>query len=164
MHNANAPDTAASRKAAADLGEIFKHRRAVMTPTPTFDDLTPPDKLIEWWSPPGQRAITLAYQAGARHGWEQARPLWPEPITDRPPTEADGDGQGWVMIVNDGVWRPWHWADVGDQGWLHTPRWQPRQPSLQDQAIEALDRACTASDEDRALIRRALEQAGEGQA
>jgi hypothetical protein len=44
---------------------------------------------------------------------------------------------------------------------MHSPNWQPRQLSLQEQAMEALHRACTASDEDRALIRRALEQAGE---
>jgi hypothetical protein len=69
-----------------------------MTTTPNFDDLSPPDEMVECWSPPGQRAITLAYRAGARHGWEQARQLWPEPITDRPPTEADGDDDGWVQM------------------------------------------------------------------
>jgi hypothetical protein len=132
--------------------------------TPDFDDLTPPDELMENFTPPAQLAIKKAARWGARHGWEQARQLWPEPITDRPPTEEDGDKQGWVMIVHDGVWRPWHWADVGDQGWLHTPRWQPRQPSLQQQALAAWERASFGKLGDRDLIRRALEQAGEGKA
>jgi hypothetical protein len=145
-----------------------------MTTTPNFDDLTPPEELL-------RRAKSLpttatedvidAYRAGARHGWEQARQLWPERITDRPPTKGDGDEQGWVMIVKDGVWRPWHWADVGDQGWLHTPRWQPRQPSLQEQAKEALIELDHLEEilagHGRELwsnkIRRVLEQAGEGQ-
>jgi len=139
-----------------------------MTPTPDFDDLTPPQsELNEWEGIHFTYALTLAYRAGARHGFEQARQLWPEPITDRPPTEADGDALGWVMILTDGVWRPWAWSQVGDQGWLPTPRWQPRQPTLKEQGLadvadlenynfgpvvqKRLDR-----------IRRALEQAGEG--
>jgi hypothetical protein len=111
---------------------------------------------------------TLAYRAGARYGYEQARQLWPEPITDRPPTEEDGDDGGYVQFQNElGRWNYANWGQVAEWGlpWQHTPRWQPRQPSLQEQALAALDEV-----EERVgdrlrnfgLIRRALEQAGEG--
>jgi hypothetical protein len=140
--------------------------------TPDFNDLTPPYELVCEWSKPSRGKLSLAqdiaHQAarwGARHGWEQARQLWPEPITDRPPTEADGDDQGWVMVFSDGVWRPWAWRQVAFKGWLHTPRWQPRQPTLKEIALQFLG---TIEKDQHYLpeitdaIRRALEQAGEG--
>jgi hypothetical protein len=141
-----------------------------MTPTPTFDDLTPPDELVREWRERGSfwlEDIGSAYRAGARHGWEQARQLWPEPITNRPPTEADGDEEGLVQYFYH--WRAWgvcSWGAVGGLPWLHTPRWQPRQPSLQEQALKVLEVKTLRelNDDDRNLIRRALEQAGEGQA
>jgi hypothetical protein len=144
--------------------------------TPDFNDLTTPDELSDFWwkNHQSQRATTLAARWGARHGYEQARQLWPEPIIDRPPTEADGDEMGWVMRLTDRLWRPWKWDETDGDGWLHTPRWQPRQPTLQEQAIAAADEALqpanlsfTLQNADRlaaalSLIRRALEQAGEG--
>jgi hypothetical protein len=136
--------------------------------TPDFNDLTPPNQELETWSPPAQKAIIHAYRDGARHGYEQARQLWPEPITDRSPTEADKDRMGWVMILSAGVWRPWNGDQVGDQPWLHTPRWQPRQPTLKEQALEDVDYLAERSFGGDLLqrlnrIRRALEQAGEAQ-
>jgi hypothetical protein len=107
--------------------------------TPDFNDLMPPNQALETWSPPAQRAIIHAYRDGARHGYEQARQLWPKPITDRPPTEADFDEYGWIQVVDDsGFWKGCHWeTPVKGRPWLHTPRWQPRQPSLQEQIREA---------------------------
>jgi hypothetical protein len=131
--------------------------------TPDFNDLTPPYQDLETWSPPAQRAIIYAYRDGARHGYGEARQLWPEPITDRPPTEADGDDAGYVQFQNElGRWNYADWGQVAEWGlsWLHTPRWQPRQPSLQEQALAALEEVEKRVG-DRLnnfdLIRRALE-------
>jgi len=162
-----------------------------MTTTPTFDDLTPPDALVHQWqwcecerpSIGSHKIIAWAARWGARHGWEQARQLWPTPITDRPPTAADADERGNVQYLANGTWylangtwqaADWEVAASHAWPWLHTPRWQPRQPSLQEQAIAAADEALqpanlsfTLQNADRlvaalSLCRRALEQAGEG--
>jgi hypothetical protein len=162
--------------------------------TPYFNDLTPPAAERRAWvnespmfeSPPAhfptgsplQRAgtdwaqvICKAARWGARHGYEQARQLWPEPITDRPPTEADGDSFEDVQILTSaGRWKTAHWSSAQTNPWLHTPRWQPLQPSLQDQALAKVgavlnDRNKVFLDdvhEALELARRALEQAGEG--
>jgi len=142
-----------------------------MTPTPDFNDLTPPHDLTLRWIETARPGIALidsvvksAARWGARHGYEQARQLWPEPITDRPPTEADGDDLQQVQILAGDGWVLCHWdrAATGLDPWLHTPRWQPRQPSLQEQALAALSRNAIPLG-DYELIRRALEQAGETQ-
>jgi hypothetical protein len=148
--------------------------------TPDFNDLTPPDWMVKVWSLNATNlpTATLAYRAGASHGYEQARQLWPEPITDRPPTEADGDADGVVQVfIADGqYWSASHWSVTVESGrpWLHTPRWQPRQPSLQEQIREAniaLDwigkhyignEAPERFRTIRRALSRALEQAGEG--
>jgi hypothetical protein len=141
-----------------------------MTTTPNFDDLTPPDELMENFSSPAQLAIKKAARWGARHGWEQARQLWPEPIQDRKPTRADADRDGFIQFLD--TWN--HWSPMGIEAalnnpppaWMHTVNWQPQQPSLQEQAIarlagtDCLEHPLTERDRD--LIRRALEQAGEG--
>jgi hypothetical protein len=157
--------------------EYLQRFTTTMTTTPNFDDLTPPDELVHQWcecerpSIGAHKIIACAARWGARHGWEQARKTqqWPEPITDRPPTEADGDKGGLVQYIRrDGVWSVNEWGAVAHQGydWQHTPRWQPRQPSLQEQALALLpprlDGLHRLSPGDAALIRRALEQAGEG--
>jgi len=145
--------------------------------TPDFNDLTPPNELYQQWcgltwvpSPHIYDLARKAYRAGARHGYEQARQLWPEPIQDRPPTEADADPQGLIQYqLYDGIWGWVEWNKIEKLPWQHTPRWQPRQPTLKEQGLadvadlenynfgpvvqKRLDR-----------IRRALEQAGEGQA
>jgi hypothetical protein len=51
-------------------------------------------------------------------------------ITDRPPTEADGDGAGDVRMVlrpgGCGVYYLAHWSYVGSGApWQHTADWQP---------------------------------------
>jgi hypothetical protein len=82
---------------------------------------------------------TDAARWGAEQAAERLKGQWPTPITDRPPTEADGDYQGWVMILSDGVWRPWVWSQVVRAGWLHTPRWEPpAPPTLKEQPLKAL--------------------------
>jgi hypothetical protein len=69
---------------------------------------------------------------------------WPEPITDRPPTEADGDvtqdgyASGMVQVLFHGLWDMCHWSVVGGRPWHHTPRWRPPAPSNREQAITAL--------------------------
>jgi hypothetical protein len=147
--------------------------------TPTFDDLTPPDDLTrEWFRYNPSRVTTeelwrhIATEAarwGARHGYEHARQLWPKPITDRPPTEADFDEYGWIQVVDDsGFWKGCHWeTPVKGRPWLRTPRWQPRQPTLKEQALALVGRFESGDDfithEEVEIIRRALEQAGEGQ-
>jgi hypothetical protein len=146
-----------------------------MTTTPNFDDLTPPDALVHQWcecerpSIGAHKIIAWAARWGARHGWEQARQLWPEPITDRPPTEADGDEDGLVQVLSsDDFWvcRSWKYAvAAGRHDWQHTPRWQPRLPSLQERAKEQLKRHDLYGEPlDTNLILSALEQAGEEKA
>jgi hypothetical protein len=141
--------------------------------TPDYNDLTPPAELI-WEAARGidthAKLADAAARWGARHGYEQARQLWPEPITDRPPTEADGDADGVVQVfIADGqYWSASHWSVTVESGrpWLHTPRWQPGPPSLQEQALKivaAFDRNFPLCREEIDVIRRALEQAGEEQ-
>lgn len=141
-----------------------------MTDTPPFDDLTPPDELAPVWPPMHyeRKDVIAAYRAGARHGWEQARQLWPEPITDRPPTFDDGDEEGYIQVLFKGCYVLRFWGSHQGCPWLNTPRWQPRQPSLQEQALADVDFICEKAvgvDLVTRLtrIRRALEQAGEGQ-
>ena len=167
----------AAERMLAELREIRRElsTQTTMTPTPDFNDLTPPDDLMERWAGDFGGLIHSA-RWGARHGWEQARQLWPEPITDRPPTEADGDDAGYVHFMNElGCWNYDNWAPVAEWElpWRHTPRWRPRQPSLQKQAhtqlVQLLDDPhrvlLIEVREAMALAVRALvEQAGEGQA
>ena len=136
--------------------------------TPTFDDLTPPDDLVDGGTKEQIACVIEAARWGARHGYEQARQLWPEPITDRPPTEEDADDRCLVQVLHHcGTWGWDGWNSVAAKSrpWFHTPRWQPRQPSLQEKALAALEEVEKRVG-DRLnnfdLIRRALEQAGEG--
>lgn len=137
--------------------------------TPDFNNLTPPGYMVQAWSlsTTNLPTSTLAYRAGASHGYERARQLWPQPITDRPPTEADADDSGLVQtICLNGCWGCGEWRGVAITGrsWRHSPRWQPRQPSLQEQALESLLSLQASNIGDAShfeVIRRALEQAGE---
>ena len=117
--------------------------------THDFSDLTPPDDLVDRW-----RQDFAGFQHAARWGAEQAAKRlagqWPEPITDRPPTEADGDDDDRVQILNpDGTWdeiRTCHWQYVARDGdpWTHTPRWQPpAPPSLTEQALADINAVLT---------------------
>lgn len=140
--------------------------------TPDFDDLTPPDELRREWMG-HYTAINFpdfaakAARWGARHGWEQARQLQvsPDPITDRRPTEKDGDKWGDVVYLTTTGCTIKRWDNDFHSlcPWVHTPNWQPHQPTLQEQALKALDEL--SDDEDGYvrhridIIRHALEQA-----
>lgn len=67
---------------------------------------------------------------------------WPTPITDRPPTEADGDEEGYVQALNSRhkCWDVYVWTHAArdNKPWRHTPRWRPPAPSVREQAIIAL--------------------------
>jgi hypothetical protein len=151
--------------------DLCVYQSRLITTAPDFNDLTPPHDMARAWDRTNS-GYARAARWGARHGYEQARQLWPEPITDRPPTEADGDGEGLVQYLrHDGCWglRTAKTAADRESPWLHTSRWQPRQPTLKEQALEALGsrphRGLYVSMIDGNkwdLIRRALEQAGEG--
>ena len=57
---------------------------------------------------------------------------WPEPITDRPPTEEDADKDGYVQVLgSDGLWRLDHWTlTMRCESWQHTANWKPPAPKL----------------------------------
>lgn len=101
-----------------------------------FSDLTPPDDLVNRW-----RQDFAGFQHAARWGASQAAERlagqWPEPITDRPPTEADRDDDNWVQFLDpSGRWDYCHWQDAAADGdpWRHTPRYStPAPPSLKKQ-------------------------------
>lgn len=111
-----------------------------------FSDLVPPPELRVQDHPTPMAWATAIYQAGARYGYEQAAERlanqWPELITDRPPTEEDGDEKGYVQSTSDhGIWCVYSWAFIRDRGWpwCHTPRWQPSAPpTLKEQALQLL--------------------------
>jgi hypothetical protein len=114
----------------------------------TFDpnSITPSEELLEACiSSPGSigRDCTLAARWGAAQAAKALRHQWPEPITDRPPTEEDGDERGFVQFLINGAW--WGfccWENAAkDQrpAWLHTPDWRPKpEPTLKQQALEIL--------------------------
>ena len=108
---------------------------------------------------------TQAAQWGADQAAATLQHQWPEPITDRPPTEADGDEDGYVQYLNQYQrWNDasWHGVASALRPWFHTPHWRPKPPSLKKQALLQLDtlsadlamhgRGC-----DLSQIRRALE-------
>ena len=164
----------------AELREIRRElsTQTTMTPTTDFNDLTPPDDLMERWAGDFGGLIHAA-RWGARHGWEQARQLWPEPIDGKaqPPTEKDGDAANRVQVIIDTdyplppYWSACNWEMVGNRPWQHTLHWQPRQPSLQEQALATVKTVLNDPNiafltdvyEALELASRALEQAGEAQ-
>jgi hypothetical protein len=114
--------------------------------TPDFNNLTPPDELMQRWAEDFGGLIHAA-RWGARHGWEQGQRLAHE----------------WLAVIAQDM-RSRGLAEqmAGEDLLAMTQNLQPRQPTLQEQALAALERSCTTTQEDRELIRRALEQAGEG--
>jgi hypothetical protein len=121
----------------------------------TFDpnSITPPEELLEeWYRSPQDPLVNddvvkkdyiVAARWGAAQAAEALRHQWPEPITDRPPTEEDGDEFGFVQYLYFGGWTGELWSDVArnlQPAWLHTPSWRPKpEPTLKQQAIEILD-------------------------
>jgi hypothetical protein len=67
---------------------------------------------------------------------------WPKPITNRGPEKKDYDELGCVQYLDgEGYWRVGEVTKWEGEGWYHTPRWKPRPLTLQERALEALDRA-----------------------
>jgi hypothetical protein len=109
----------------------------------TFDpnSITPSADVLTSWCF-SEAGLILAARWGAAKAAEALRHQWPEPITDRPPTEKDGDGNGLVQYLWFDKWNYGGWNHVATKGycWLHTPRWCPKpEPTLKQQAIEILD-------------------------
>ena len=111
--------------------------------------------------------IAQSYQAGADQAAATLQHQWPKPITDRPPTEADGDEDGYVQYLNQYQrWddASWHGVASALRPWFHTPHWRPKPPSLKEQALKALkvlptpEGQVTLDITDLNTIRRALEQ------
>jgi hypothetical protein len=138
----------------------------------TFDpnSITPSEELLEeWYESPQDPFIhdnelrkdyILAARWGARQAAEALRHQWPEPITDRPPTEKDGDGNGLVQYLSCDKWNYGRWNHVATLGycWLHTSRWRPKpEPTLKQQALEILfwDNAKTEITHEQVLTLRA---------
>ena len=92
------------------------------------------------WSP-RQREI-LAARWGACQAIEALRHQWPEPITDRPPTEEDGSQGGLVQFLDAaGRWGVCHWQEAAEvsPAWRHVPNWLPRpKVTLKQQALRLL--------------------------
>ncbi len=112
--------------------------------THDFSDLTPPHSVYgNAGVENGWRGVAIAAARwGAEQAAERLKGQWPTPITDRPPTEADGDEDGRVQFVGElGIWGEERWSYVASRGWWwhHTPRWQPpAPPPLKEQALKAL--------------------------
>ncbi len=129
-----------------------------------FSDLTPPDDLITQWCRKHaalSEVTALAARWGAEQAAERLKGQWPTPITDRPPTEADGDKEAYVQACIHGRWVVAHWRCC-EHPWLHTPRWQPPAPPTltpqQQHAMDALDHILKHSTTNlgEATIRRAI--------
>ena len=90
-------------------------------------------------------------------------------ITDKKPTEADGDAMGWVMTKPtnslDAVWDSWSRVETS-QSWIHRLDWQPPVLSNKEQALELLNKhkdgvtMCVwiPTSEDWTTIRKGLEE------
>jgi hypothetical protein len=112
------------------------------------------------------------YKFFARWGVAQAvealRHQWPEPITDRPPTKADGKESGFVQFLGSRGWQLTHWREVRrtKRGWLHIPDWRPRpEPTRKQKARALLDAVSIHSEpftaEQVELLRQVVESAPE---
>jgi hypothetical protein len=60
------------------------------------------------------------------HDEEPYYPFSPLQPTDGRPTEQDGDEDGFVQYLYEGVWRAGDWKRVAEKPWpwCHTPRWK----------------------------------------
>jgi hypothetical protein len=110
------------------------------------DSITPPEDLLLTWEEAPLNSLRDDYIVAARWGAAQAvdalKHQWPEPISDRPPTKEDGNGDGgWVQYFERETWFLAHWESVAlnKLPWLHTKNWRPRpEPTLKEQALEIL--------------------------
>ena len=112
---------------------------------PDFSHLTPDVGMTDQCGAYGhERSLCItAARWGAQYAAEQLAGQWPEPITDRPPTEADADADGRVQYLSSsGRWETFAWKAVAssfDQGipWQHCPNWRPK-PLTEAQHIAAM--------------------------
>jgi hypothetical protein len=107
------------------------------------------------------QAATFWAQWGAAQALEALKLQMPtDGIRDRPPTEEDGDKEGWVQVLRDGRWwdKPW---DKAYGPWLHTPSWRPTPPP-KEQALALLRGASDQfTDEELALLLKVVKSAPE---
>jgi hypothetical protein len=133
------------------------------------DGVTPPEDLIAG-AIISSSAIGDYYTFfacwGATQAVEALRHQWPEPITERPPTEEDADECGFVQYLSTGRWNYESWENVAknqQQAWLHTPRRRPKtEPTPKEQALALLDGKDFDTDfttEQIALLRQVVESA-----
>jgi hypothetical protein len=139
----------------------------------TFDpnSITPPEELLVDWAGSYDDSFIhdnslfkdyiVAARWGAAQAFEALRHQWPEPITDRPPTEEDADECGFVQYLFCGKWNFDSWDSVAKnqhQAWFHTPNWRPKpEPTLKQQAIEILDTVFPCTPEQAETLRAALD-------
>ena len=85
---------------------------------------------------------------------------WPEPITDRLPTEEDANEDGDVQFLDsDGDWirYPWNTPDI-DLGWARTSDWKPRPIDKKTLTIRDLKEAMRDGENpDHDTLRSAIE-------
>jgi hypothetical protein len=135
------------------------------------DSITPPEDLIaENTVGVGTCAADCIFFArwGAAQAVKALRHQWPEPITDRPPAEADGDERGFVQFLFSGTWAFCCWENAAKnqhQAWLHSPRWRPNsEPTPKERALKMLSKDSKAAyigfnQEQIALICQVVESA-----
>ena len=71
------------------------------------------------------------------------RAIWPEPITYRQPTADDADADGDIQYMNAGGWfcHEFDPDDDYEEGWQHTPMWEPRELDKRAKTIQQLQSA-----------------------
>jgi hypothetical protein len=143
-----------------------------------LNSITPSEELLEDWycSRPDfsihhdrfYKDYIIAARWGAAQAVKALRHQWPEPITDRPPTEADADENGFVQCLGTSAWQVTHWHDARrtKRGWLHIPNWRPRpEPTRKQKARALLDAVSIHSEpftaEQVELLRQVVESAPE---
>jgi hypothetical protein len=136
------------------------------------NSITPPEELMEkrvldtclnW-----EEDYKFFARWGAARAVEALRHQWPEPITDRLPTEDDADENGFVQYLGSSGWQVTHWHDTRRTkgGWLHIPNWRPKpEPTPKQKARALLDAVNIDSDrftaEQVELLRQVVESAPE---
>ena len=128
----------------ADKFNKFNPKQSTKPMTFDPDTIEPPKKLLDEVCGNVSltcRDIAISFSRwGATQAVEALQHQWPEPITDRPPTEEDAEELGHVLFPGTHNWTSCSWAAVADRiySWLRTPRWRPK-PTLKQQALEIVN-------------------------